>query len=479
MIRALTNALMREADAHTIGGLGVSSEALMARAGAAIAEETEKIAAENGAYSVLVVCGTGNNGGDGYVAAEILRKKFDVKVYAVGGNLSDDCRREKSRYGGCFVASLQRCDIVLDCIFGTGLSRGITGEISEIIEKINSMGSIIVSADIPSGLSGDGGQILGCAVHADYTVAVAEYKTGMFLGDGLDCCGKIIKKDIGIVCPREDYCRIYEDEDVSVFFPVRKRNTHKGSYGRALLAAGCAKYPGAAALSLQAALKSGCGYTSLCTDEKIRYQIAARYPQAIYCGDIDMRSDCIAVGMGCGVTNELYGQIKELLHGYNGVLLIDADGLNTLAKFGADVLRNASCRVIITPHVKEFSRLTGMGINEIIKNPVEVCSEYAKSIGAVVVLKGAGTVISDGSRTAINVRGSTALAKGGSGDMLSGFICGTAARGIPPFEAAVAGCYVLGMSAEISSAQKTDYCATAKDIINNLHFSVMRLTQKK
>lgn len=271
----------------------------------------------------------------------------------------------------------------------------------------------------------------------------------------------------------------YTDGDIKKFYPERDRNSHKGTYGSANIIAGSERYIGAAALAADAALKSGCGYVKLTACDRVKLALAAKYPQVVYLDEPDLTSQSIAVGSGCGVSEKLYGIIEKLLKEYSGTLIIDADGLNSIAKYGVSLLEKVQikCRVILTPHIKEFSRLSGLEINSVTENPVSIVREFAVKYGVTLLLKGADSVITDGKRTAINRRGSTALAKAGSGDMLSGYMCGTAARGIQPFEAAVCAAYTLGVSAEISSYQKTDYCATAKDILKNLHKAVKLLTK--
>ncbi|MDE6667041.1 MAG: NAD(P)H-hydrate dehydratase [Clostridia bacterium] len=476
----LSNAQMRLSDAYTIEKNDVSSAELMHRAGVAIAAEAENTAKTLKTDEILVICGTGNNGGDGFVCAEELRSRgFNVAVYALEGKLSADCQREKLAYKGRYLRHIWGA-IIIDCIFGTGLDRNIAGEIYTLIEEINSFGAFVISADIPSGLSGDNGKVMGIAVNANKTVAIAEYKLGHFLNDGLDFCGEVVKKDIGICVPQEAQCytQIYSDEDVEKFFAERKRNSHKGTFGTVNLIAGSKKYIGAAALSLQSALMSGCGIVKLTTAEEVKFALAFKYPQAIYSDEVDLAANAIAVGMGCGATLELYGIIKNILKEYEGTLLIDADGLNALSKCGAEILKDKKCAVVLTPHLKEFSRITGKTVEEISSDPVSCAESFAREYGVTLVLKSASTVITDGKNTVINVRGSTALSKGGSGDILSGFLSGTLARGLNPFEASVCACYTLGLSAEISSAEKTDFCATAYDIIKNIHNAVKRLIRK-
>ncbi|MDE6504318.1 MAG: NAD(P)H-hydrate dehydratase [Clostridia bacterium] len=472
--RALTTAQMRFADEYTVNA-GIPAEELMCRAGLAIADEVQKKATELTAPEILVVCGCGNNGGDGYVCAQELKNRgLSVQVYAFDGNYSFDCKREKERYNGGYSNDI--CgSIIVDCIFGTGLSRDVSGEFADFIDKINNSGAYIVSADIPSGINGDNGLVMGSAVKANLTVAVAEYKAGMFLNDGLDFCGEIIKKDIGIICPQENYASVNFSDNKS-WYPKRKRNSHKGTYGSANLIAGSNRYIGAAALAAEAALKSGCGYVKLSTTERVTSALAVKLPQVIYLTEADVCSDAIAVGMGCGASKELYAQIKKLLSEYGGKLIIDADGLNAIAKYGVGILKRKNCNVIITPHIKEFSRLTGIEINKIEANPVEIAQNFAREYNITVLLKSAASIITDGQKTVINTFGCSALAKGGSGDMLSGFLCGTLARGLDIFNGAVCSAQTLGFAAEIAAEEKTEYCTTAKDILKNLHLSVMRLT---
>ncbi len=473
MFKVLSTADMREADAYTIENLKIPSKVLMERAGCGIADEVAAVAEKKS--NILVVCGTGNNGGDGYVCArELLTRGYNVGVYALDGNFSTDCMREKGLYGGAYADEIAG-DIIVDCIFGTGLCRPVSGAVAETITKINSLGAFVVSADIPSGLNGDNGLIEGCAVNADITVAIGEYKSGYFLNDGVDVCGKIIKKDIGIVCPRNGYIQVFEDADIAKFFPARKRNSHKGVYGTAQLIAGSDKYYGAAVLAVEAALKSGCGYVKLNTGINLRPRLAVKLPQIIF-NEVDITADCIAVGSGCGVSRELHNTILNLLKSYSKTLIIDADGLNSLAKFGIGALKNKHCKVIITPHVKEFSRLTNLSVEEILRNPVNLVRCFTKEYGVTVFLKGSVSVLGNGENTYLLTRGNSALSKGGSGDMLLGLACGIAARGVDGLYAVSAASYVLGYTAEICAEEKTEYCVTSNDIIKNLHLAVKRLT---
>ncbi|MGN0805730.1 MAG: NAD(P)H-hydrate dehydratase [Candidatus Coproplasma sp.] len=474
MQSCLKNQTMRNADKATIAG-GVSGKELMFRAGKAVAYEAACAVKRLNAESVLIVCGTGNNGGDGYVAARLLISQgVPVKVYAAEGALSSDCLREKQAYAGEYAADIGG-DIIVDCLFGTGLNRTVCGEYARIINGINAAKAYVISVDIPSGLNGDNGLKLGCAVKADKTVAIAYPKVGLYLNDGIDCSGEIIIKDIGINCDTPD-AEIAEEEDIKKFFPKRLSNTHKGSYGSACVIAGSSWYLGASALAVSSALRTGCGYLYAVVPEEIKPSLAALYPQCIYCDKPYLNADAIAVGMGLGCSEKTYALVCDLLNGYKGKLIIDADGLNSLAKYGLQPLLNTCAQVLLTPHIGEMSRLCGMTADEVIADPVGIARRFAEEYSLTVHLKSASCITCDKDGSVITRRGNTALAKAGSGDMLAGLICGNAARGLKLFDAAVCSQYVLGCAAELSAKMFSDYASTSKEIIKNISFAVKRLT---
>lgn len=476
MQKILTVEQMRAADFYTINELKVPSKTLMYRAGCDIADEVAAVADRIQAKEILVVCGTGNNGGDGFVCAEELKRRgYNIAVYAMEGKLSNDCELERVAYSGEYAEQIS-ADIVVDCLFGTGLCRPVSGKYAEVIEKINSSGAYVISADIPSGLNGDNGLAEGYTVKANVTVAIAEFKTGYFLNDGPDFCGKVIKKDIGITCPENNYAHIYEDSDIKTYYPKRKRNTHKGTYGTAQLIAGSKRYIGAAALAAEAALKSGCGYVKLKTSSQNSLALAKKLPQIIYSEEIDFSAECIAIGCGCVVSEDLYNTISIILKSYSGTLIVDADGLNTISKFGINILKDRKCNVILTPHIKEFSRLSGLSVAQIISDPITHARNFATKYGVTVLLKSAVSVLTDGERVLLCHKGNSALAKGGSGDMLTGYACGTVARGVDGFNAIAVASYTMGLTAEICAKERTEYCVTSKDLIKNLHLSVKSLT---
>lgn len=471
----LTSEQEREADKNAIN-FGLPSEVLMKRAGRALADEVQAAARRLNTNKVLIVCGTGNNGGDGYVAArELLTRGFTVSVYSFDEDLSASCKREKKRYTGKYTRTVAG-EIIVDCIFGTGLNRKLQGDFASVVKKINASGAYVISADIPSGLHGDNGEVMGVAVKADLTVALGHPKLGCVFGEGFDYCGKLVIKDIGIAA-EGNLAKAAEDEDIAAYYKPRKRNSHKGDYGSACIIAGADEYPGAAALAISTALKSGCGYVYAVVPEKFRYGMAAVEPQCIYPDKPVMDASAIAVGMGMGCTEQTYETVCALLKSYKGKLIIDADGLNALAKFGKEPLLQTKAKVLLTPHIGEMSRLCGLSREEILKNQVQVAQDFAAEYNVTVHLKNAVSVTGDGKSATLSVRGTTALAKAGSGDLLSGLICGNAARGLSVYDAAVCSQYVLGYAAEVCSETLFDGAVVYKDLVENLHTALKRLTK--
>ncbi|MDE7380282.1 MAG: NAD(P)H-hydrate epimerase, partial [Clostridia bacterium] len=404
----LTSEQEREADKNAIN-FGLSSEMLMKRAGRAIADEVQAAARRLNAKKVVLVCGTGNNGGDGYVAArELLARGFAVTVYCLEGELSVGCKREKKRYTGKFTRTVSG-DIIVDCLFGTGINRKLQGEHASLVKKINASGAYIISADIPSGINGDNGNVMGIAVKADLTLALGHCKLGCVLGDGVDYCGKIIVKDIGVVTDYS-YARSLEDSDVTAFFPERKRNTNKGDYGSACIVAGSEQYLGAPSLSVAVALRSGCGYVYATVPANLKYTMAVSYPQCIYTDAPYADASALAVGMGLGCNKQTYELVCNLLKNYKGKLIIDADGLTALAKYGKDALSQTRAKVLLTPHIGEMAKLCGISKEEVLDNPVAVAQNFATEYNVTVHLKDAVSVTTDGKTSTLSVRGSSALA---------------------------------------------------------------------
>lgn len=474
MERLLTASEMKANDEYTIKNLGFSKEILIERAGTAVAEE---ITRRFKGGRVLVCVGKGNNGEDGKVVADVLSKIHGFSVLTV--NIEN----------GIFKLFEREYDIIVDCIFGTGLNREVEGKYKTAIEKINGKKAFVVSCDIPSGLNGTNGKPMGVCVKANLTVAIQELKLGHFLNDGPDYTGEIVCRDIGMSIWGDEYVKRYNDGDLSKFFPERKRNVNKGCFGKACVFGGSKRYSGSIMLSANAlaSLKTGMGYSQISVPECLFNVVGGVNPECILQTVSDdgefLRFDeakldeikkynAVAFGMGVGVTEENYKIVKYLLESYSGTLIIDADGLNTISKFGVEILKNKKCNVIVTPHILEFSRLTGKSKEEITENAIAIAKDFANEYNVVVLLKNATSVITDGKETFINTTGTSGMAKCGSGDVLSGILAGISARGFEPLETACASSYIFGKAGEKASKDLTDYCVTASDIINALPFVI-------
>lgn len=485
----LTNAQMREADFYTINTLGVPSLTLMERAGTALADEAEKIT-PNG--RVVCVCGGGNNGGDGFVCARILSTRgYQVSVVCLAEKFSVDCAKNRDRWldYGELLKEIPDCDLIVDCLYGTGFHGTLQGADESLVKTMNAMkikGTRILSADIPSGVCGGNGLVFGEAVRADYTLCIGEYKLAAMLGDGIEYAGERSRADIGIVLPQIGYAEGVTKEMVRACLPVRKRNSHKGTYGKAAIVAGSDLYTGAAWLSASACLRSGVGYATLFVPQEILPYYILKSPEILLKSTNEggryafnekkarelLDYDAIAIGMGMSVSQDVADCVEYLLLHYEGRLLIDADGINSLAAYKKDVLADLfakkKCDVLLTPHVKEFSRLTGESVQEIQKSGMESPVRFAKTHKVTVLLKNATTILTDGDHVLLNTTGNSGQAKGGSGDVLSGLIAGLCASGVSALCASVAGAYLAGKAAELGAIEKSEYSLTATDIIDKL-----------
>ncbi len=489
-----SNAEIRAADERAKEG-GVSSYELMERVGKALAGEVLRLMKEKNIPDVLFVCGGGNNGGDGFAAARFLESQgVDVAVLCLAGKFSHDSAEAARKYPGVLFGRIprRRYALIVDCIFGTGLKSAPAGDAAALIGFINDSGAYVVSCDLPSGLS-EGGVALSPCVRANRTLTVGGMKNALLLADGADVAGEIGFIDIGLSL--QGGAEVWEDADVKALFPAGKSHTNKGDRGSVAILSTC-NILGAPLLAVGAALRSGAGYTDIyltssslpcgdetrlaafqTADELHRVLCAAKYPDCRFCfydGE-PIFTDAVAFGMGAGVGERTRTIVSELLSTYRGTLVLDADALDTLAMCGKEALKTKQCRVVITPHIKEFSRLTEKTVGEVLADSVGLARTFAKEYGVTVVLKNNRTVITDGRRTAINPTGSPALAKGGSGDVLSGFLAGTCARGADPFEAACAACYLLGRAGELAEREFGRYCATPSDVIGLLPKAVLSL----
>lgn len=477
MERILTVCQMRNADKFTIDKLGISHEELVYRAGVAVADVVKERFLGG---RVLVCVGKGNNGKDGLIAGDILSKihGFSVSIFHVE---TSPLQMLDNNY-----------DIVIDCIFGTGLNKEIIGKYKDIIEKINKLKSYIISCDIPSGVNGDTGQIMGVAVKANLTIAIQDYKVGHFLGDGIDYCGKVICKDIGISVWDDNVIKRIDKRDAKKLFIERNRNVNKGNFGRACVIGGSKDFSGSIMLSINAlsSLKSGVGYTYLGVPKSLFDSYVGKVPECILIALDDdeksivvdevslnklMECDCISIGMGMTTSKGVYNTIKYLLSNYKGRLIIDADGLNSISKYGLEILKEKKCKVILTPHIGEFARLLTLEKDVIMKNLISYAVNFAKEYDVVLAVKSAVSIITDGNEIYLNTTGCSGMAKAGSGDALSGLMTGLLARHDDILEGVTTSMYVFGKAGEFAQKKQCEFTITTTDIINEFSNVIVSL----
>ncbi|MDE7464056.1 MAG: NAD(P)H-hydrate dehydratase, partial [Clostridiales bacterium] len=474
----LTAEDVRQAERRAMDG-GATLSMLKMRAALAVADMIKDRASADG-VTTAVFCGQGNNGADGLLVASRLHSLgCSVKVYLVypeAKGISEELASAKAFGVSVMSASEYEydADIIIDAIFGFGLNRAIEGEAADIINRLNKQGNALKGAgDIPSGLHPDTGEVLGTAFKADATVTFSCYKRGMLFGDGREYCGRIAVADIGVDV--RSVCRVYEDTDFKAY--KRKRNAHKGTNGRIFVIGGCATMVGAPVLAgaaAHAASLNGAGTTTVCVPAVNRVALASRSALSMMkflpdtvdgfirfdetaLDEIIEKADAIDVGMGMGNAPDLKRIIEYLCANYDKTLVIDADGINAI-KNDYGFLKDSRAKIILTPHVGEFKRLTGMEATE------ENARSLAKELGVIVVLKFDTTVIPDGNEVRMNLAGTPALAKGGSGDVLGGCIAALS-RSFSPLDAATVACYRNGLGAERAVSSYAELMLTPKEFL--------------
>lgn len=490
-MKLVTAQEMKELDTQAQAAYAVPGIVLMDNAAQAVADAAHEALEELDGEKVLLFCGGGNNGGDGFGAARWLQNYgVKVRVFVVGSApeaISDDAALELTMLqktgvkvelltseDDWLVAELAaaKADVIIDALLGTGFHGELQGNFLRACQLINDSGKYIVAVDVPTGVNADNGAAAENAVRADKTVTMALVKTGLLLYPGREYCGDIELADIGLPLQLvEDYpshkYRLTADI-VRELLPLRKADAHKGDAGRIVICAGSPGYTGAAALCADAAVKAGAGLVSLYTPLSSRDVLATKLTEVMVHGLLERMpgilggsaagdvlknanaADVLAIGPGLGTSESTQQVVRELLPKLTVPVVIDADALTALVGH-TEVLTQMQAAKVLTPHPGEMARLTGKEISEINADRVSIAAEYAKKWQAVVVLKGAPTVIAcpDGT-TYVNSTGTSALATGGSGDVLTGIIAGLAGQEISLQEAAICGVYLHGLTAELS-----------------------------
>ena len=371
--------------------------------------------------------------------------------------------------------------VIVDGIFGVGLSREVQGVQKKAIEAMNHMDAIKVAIDIPSGIDATTGEVLGTAFYADYTVTFGLKKLGMFFLDGIDACGTVICKPIGF--PAQALAHVkpmiyaYDNSDLDKL-PKRVNNSNKGTYGRVAVIAGSKNMSGAAFLCSKAAYSTGAGLVKIYTHESNRTILQSQLPEAVmmtyddYEGALACIEDAlqwatvIVVGPGLGVDTVSERMLYELLMNAEVPMVVDADALNILSN-NIELLRTSSVQIIMTPHMKEMSRLIQRPVEEIAKNRFAIAREFAKKMQVTLVLKDAKSIATNGGQqTYMNLAGNNGMSTGGSGDVLAGIIAGMLAGGLTLADAARMGTYVHCRAGDLAAERKGNYAMLASDIIS-------------
>ena len=482
MISVLSVENMRKSDARTIEG-GIPGRELMYRAGRGVFE------AVDWKPPVAVVCGSGNNAGDGYVIAKLLHESgvpcgiilLSDKCSEDGGYYLGLCREAgvPVRHWESALFSLRDYGTIVDCLFGTGFRGPVRGAAKEVIDSINTSGAYVVSVDINSGLNGDSGMAETC-VRSDLTVSVGGFKPGHFLNMAKDVMKEKRNLDIGIEPVNRPYFLIGE-ADVSSLFRPRPNYSHKGSWGYTALIGGSKKYCGAIRLAAiaNAAMRAGAGVVKLAVPDVLYHEVAPAilestlFPLRDNGEEITFDEKEIAglisnirtaaFGMGIGTGEGAARTLAYLLAHFTGRLIVDADGLTLLSRMDREKIRNAACSLILTPHLKEFSRLSGLEMNEILSGPADAAEAYAKETGTVVLLKGPSTIITDGGTTYLTDAGCAGMATAGSGDVLSGILAAIASFAPDPLTGAAAAAYINGRAGELAQRRFGSVSMTAGD----------------
>jgi ADP-dependent NAD(P)H-hydrate dehydratase / NAD(P)H-hydrate epimerase len=517
-MRVLNSAQMREADRRTIDDIGIPSLVLMENAGRQAVAAMEAIYGDLLDRQVGVLCGRGNNGGDGFVIARTLvQRGVDVAVFLIGSvaDVRGDARVNLEILGRLgltvvevadsqawelHVSEVSDCTLIIDAIFGTGLNAPVSGFIESVITDVNASGIPVVSIDLPSGLSADSPDPLGPSIEAGLTVTIAAPKLPLVLPPGELRSGDIVIADIGIPVeilesvdgPRVD---LLTRGAMRELITPRTSDSHKGDYGRVLVVAGSRGKTGAAHLAAIGALRSGAGLVTIATPAACQPVLAAMAPEymteallesdeGLDADEIDrvfeMARDVIAIGPGLGQAPATRDFIRQLVDRATTPLVVDADALNAFAG-AADRLSGREGRdIIITPHPGEMARLVGLSTHDVQARRLEIARNFAVTNHLYVVLKGHRTLIAtpDG-KVFINPTGNPGMATGGTGDVLTGMIAAWLAQLLDPEAACKLAVYLHGLAGDLAEADEGEVAMTSADVAGHLGDAMHELTARR
>ena len=512
-MRVLTSAQMRDADRRTIDDVGIPSAVLMENAGRQVVAAMAPLLEPGD--RVAVVCGKGNNGGDGFVVARVLEAKgveSCVYLLAPASEIEGDARANLLALDAVGVPVIDvadpdewtahlpeigACDVVVDALFGTGLTRPLEGHWRTVVCDLNASKVPIVAVDLPSGLSADTARVIGDAIDATLTVTLGGLKLPLVVSPAASQTGDVVVADIGIPDavigaldgPRLDIITREWARDLVV---PRSDDLHKGECGRILILAGSSGKTGAAALAALGALRSGAGLVTVATPRACQSAVSAMSPEYMTLGLDDTadgmvsaeavdailaeRCDVLAIGPGLGQGAGVRALVRGLVARATVPLVLDADGLNAFAG-DADALVGRDGRdLVITPHPGEMARLLGVTVDHVQTHRVEVAREFAETRGLYVVLKGARSVVATPEGAVlINMTGNPGMATGGTGDVLTGVLAAWLAQVLDAQAACALGVYLHGLAGDLAAVGQGEVGLIASDVADHLGPAVLDL----
>lgn len=511
MQKVVTASEMQAIDRCAIKKFGIPGIVLMENAGRSMAMILRGTFPDLTQKKVLIFSGKGNNGGDGFVIARhLFNMGVSVEVCLTGKRslLKADAKTNadiayhlgipiyENKKIQTIRQHLNECHIIVDALFGTGLTKAVSGNLAKIIDEINAAGKYVISVDIPSGIDSDSGQLIGTHVKAQLTVALALLKRSHLLYPAADAMGEVRLADICIprqaVSQQSISVNRVEEIDVRVMFKKRPADSHKGNYGHVLVIAGSKGKCGAAGLSAIAALRAGAGLVTLATPESCHRTLASNPFEAMTIplpetknGGIDISAldlllkEChgktaIAIGPGISTDPQTIELLRELLPALECPIVIDADGLNCLGQCKG-LLSQLKSKTVLTPHPKEMSRISKLTVQEILNNRIDIASKFATKNSVSLVLKGVNSIMAFPDNSVfINSTGNPGMASGGSGDVLTGIIAGLLAQGFDIKSATIAGTYIHGLTGDIYAQENSETTLIAGDLLRTLPASLKR-----
>ncbi len=503
--KVVTSAQMQQVDRTTIEEIGVPGVVLMENAGRATAMEIDKFITSK-SKSAFIFTGRGNNGGDGFVVARHLvnwgwnvRLFLFAEIERLTGDArinGDICRNLGFEMELITPENLKQidfsdADVLVDAILGTGIKGAVRGLAAEGIKLMNKSGVPIVAVDVPSGLNTDSGNVVGACVRAVMTCTMGLPKIGQLIPAGLNYVGDLRVLEIGF--PRhlteneEIKTELLKQSYITNMLPKRRIDVHKGSCGKVLIVAGSPGMTGAATMSCQSAYLSGAGYVTLAMPHSVSQILEVKltevvkkslpqsdagslHPDALpQIVELAEKCDALAIGPGMSQHPQTQELIRSLIKNIENPMIIDADGLNALAKDISILSQKRSDQIVLTPHIGEMSRLSEISTAELAADRLEISKKMAKKWGVTIVLKGAGSIIAapDG-QVAINSTGNGGMATAGSGDVLTGIIATFLSQGLRARQAAQAGVYIHGYAGDRATAAIGQRSLVATDIMNHL-----------